>query len=162
MKLLPEISELSKEKFFKKVKVVQSGCWEWQGRLNQSGYGETGRHSRAHRVSFAIHFHDPGEFHVCHKCDNRKCVNPDHLFLGNDLDNMRDMILKGRARPNRPGLLSPLKKIDPQKLEDMCLMYISDKKMTTRGLAKFFDLSGPRCYYWLKYAGIKLHKEKRK
>jgi hypothetical protein len=76
-------------------------CWNWSGYRNALGYGVFG-HGRkshlAHRVSYSLHVEPPGDLRVCHKCDNPSCVRPDHLFLGTDLDNTRDMIAKGRMR----------------------------------------------------------------
>lgn len=63
------------------------------------GYGQFGLRKQvylAHRVSWVLHYGDPGSMQVNHKCDNPKCVNPEHLFLGTQRDNMHDMIAKGR------------------------------------------------------------------
>lgn len=82
-------------------------CWDWQGYINDQGYGEfrSDYHlHRAHRVSYELHNGPiPNGYHVCHHCDNRACVNPTHLFLGKDIDNVRDMDSKGR-RVNSPQL----------------------------------------------------------
>lgn len=84
-----------------------NGCWEWTGSISHLGYGViyNGKYSSnliASRVSWQINFGDPGELCVCHKCDNRKCVRPDHLFLGTISDNNKDRSAKGR-NPNQNG-----------------------------------------------------------
>jgi hypothetical protein len=71
------------------------------------GYGifsAEGKSVRAHRYAWEmVHGPIPRGLFACHRCDNRKCVNPDHLFLGTSRDNMHDMIAKGRARyPGHP------------------------------------------------------------
>jgi hypothetical protein len=79
-----------------------NGCWEWQGSRLPQGYGILGikkRNHYAHRVSWEQH-HGPIPPGMCvlHRCDNPPCLNPAHLFLGTQGDNMRDMAKKGRAK----------------------------------------------------------------
>lgn len=77
-------------------------CWEWQGHLHANGYGRlTNRRKTqyAHRFMYKAFYGEiPEGFDVCHKCDNRKCVNPKHLFLGSRKDNMEDAQIKGRLQ----------------------------------------------------------------
>lgn len=86
-----------------------TGCWVWQGCLSKGGYGRLctyGSHGtmQAHRIMYESIHGEIGDrtMFVCHHCDNRACVNPDHLFLGRNEDNMNDMVSKGRAS-RRPG-----------------------------------------------------------
>ncbi len=76
---------------------VTPGCWNWNKRLTSAGYGKFGNTS-AHRVSYALYVGQiPDGMCVLHRCDNKKCVNPDHLFIGTQQDNVKDMNLKGRG-----------------------------------------------------------------
>jgi hypothetical protein len=95
------------ERFWHHVrKCALDGCWEWHGAIAR-GYGhisEGGRRGRArsaHRVSWELHHGPiPSSLYICHRWDNRRCVRPDHLFLGTHADNMRDMLAKGRHIPH--------------------------------------------------------------
>lgn len=103
---------------------ITPGCWEWDAKADKDGYGWfcIGKEKlRAHRVSYQIYKgQTPGALHVLHKCDNPRCVNPEHLFLGTNVDNVKDKISKGRqmrgpgAMENRrsfKGELSPTAKL---------------------------------------------------
>ncbi len=94
------LTERDKARFWIKAKQT-SLCWEWTGAINKSGYGvfRIKGDSLAHRVSYQI-MNGPIQENdcVCHKCDNPKCVNPDHLFLKNHQGNMIDKMNKGRSR----------------------------------------------------------------
>jgi hypothetical protein len=83
-----------------------TGCWEWMASVNTNGYGQfriNGTTEQAHRASWMI-FRGPipadgsayGTVNVLHRCDNSLCVNPEHLFLGNQSENAKDAVKKGR------------------------------------------------------------------
>ncbi len=96
----PKAKQTLEQGYEKFVIRNEQGCWGWSGcKPANPGYGQF-RHGmnleRAHRASWKIHFGEiPKGMYVLHTCDNRTCSNPEHLFLGTQTDNMRDMIQKG-------------------------------------------------------------------
>lgn len=79
-----------------------TGCWLWTGGLDRHGYGRFGfghKKWKAHRASWEVFVGKiPDDMYMLHKCDNPQCIRPQHLFLGTQMDNMRDMQQKGRSR----------------------------------------------------------------
>lgn len=120
----------------------ETGCWEWR-KGRSSGYGSI-RISEglfgAHRLSHIAFIGPiPDGMFVCHKCDNRKCTNPDHLFTGTAKDNVRDMIAKGRnnngKRPSGLTYRRPLAHLDDPIKE------LHDSGMSMRAVARKFGIS---------------------
>ena len=99
-----EINKILADRFWSKVDIKSKDeCWEWMAGLFSNGYGQfrVGKNkSRAHRISYELSNGPiPEGMLICHKCDNKKCVNPDHLFCGTVTDNNRDSVEKGRRDP---------------------------------------------------------------
>jgi hypothetical protein len=118
----------NEELFYSKTE-MNGECMEWKNYLNKSGYGvqrHKGKIMLAHRVSYEISYGDTKGLQVLHKCDNPKCVNPEHLFLGTHQDNMTDMIAKGRKRT---------------KLEFKDVEFIRSGDLTNKELADKFNVS---------------------
>lgn len=112
------------EQFWKNVdRSNPDSCWEWRGSMFRNGYGQSnliiGKIRLAHRVAWILTSGDiPSGMLVLHRCDNRACINPSHLFLGTDKDNMQDMIAKGRLphRNHRKGAASVLSIFTPDQI----------------------------------------------
>jgi len=130
--------------FFKYVTPTDlQDCWEWQGFINHQGYGKFGfggMHFLSHRASWLIH-HGKIELgkSVLHKCDNRRCVNPHHLFIGSRADNNHDMYSKGRQRHlvGKECHAAKLTEADVLEIRRLYVPYI----MGTQRLANRFGVS---------------------
>ncbi len=88
-------------RFMSRVDRTPGGCWTWRGTVHHSGYGVFAlpgrRQVRAHRAAYFIATDElPGDHLVCHRCDNPRCVNPGHMFLGSSADNKNDSVAKRR------------------------------------------------------------------
>jgi hypothetical protein len=121
----------------KVVPCPNTGCYLWGGAIDTGGYGSAWfrkRLWRAHRVSWMINFGEiPEDMFVLHKCDNRACVNPGHLFLGDHAANMADMRSKGRCiNEHHRGKLTA---DEVRKIKEMI-----SRGSRTGDLARYFDV----------------------
>jgi len=112
---------------------LNGDCLEWQGPYYPNGYGKMSflyKRHLAHRVSYELAFGvAPGALLVCHHCDNKKCVNPNHLFLGTAGDNNKDRARKGRNNHGKKATLT---------VEDVCAIRSSEE--SSGDLAKRYSV----------------------
>lgn len=126
-------------------------CWEWAACLSSTGYGSfsfCNKTVNVHTFTWKLY---KGPIYtglqVLHKCDNRKCVRPDHLFLGTQFDNVSDMIKKNRGRPAKAtsgsfkkGIFHPFRKISIEDFPKIKKMYYNGN-MTHLQISKIFNVS---------------------
>ena len=93
----------NKKRLMDSTEISASGCWEWKKRIHDGGYGVVslnGRLEQAHRASWMVFVGEiPQGMQVNHRCHNRSCINPEHLYIGTQTENMKDM--KDAGRENR-------------------------------------------------------------
>lgn len=124
-------------RFWSRVAVTANPdkCWEWQGFCDNHGYGRIAWHKKPHlasRILWELTYGvSPGKLWVLHKCDNPKCVNPRHLFLGTRQDNIADMYAKGRQAK---GEMVPNHKLSASDV-------LSIRKQYSDGGVKFTELA---------------------
>lgn len=118
----------------------RTGCWEWCGDLSPNGYGwfhVASRPHNAHRFAYELFVGEIGDKCVCHSCDNRSCVNPDHLWLGTHKENMQDASRKGRTTQGEKGHHAKLKETEVIEI----LRRVGDGDLTQTEAAQEFDVS---------------------
>lgn len=109
-------------------------CWIWAGATKGNGYGNfrwaDGEYTTAHKAAYLLFVGEvPDEIDVCHSCDIRYCVNPDHLFLGSRIENMADASGKGRLKRNPSGRRTRLLEAQVQEVRRLIELSMTPKQI---------------------------------
>lgn len=143
------VDPTAEERFWAKVdRGEASDCWEWTAAKNQNGYGmlrNNGHSALASRLSWVLEHNQPVPhgLHILHTCDNRGCVNPSHLYVGTNADNVRDKVQRGRTpkeQPKKKGEGHPLAKLTEAQVRDIRHRH-SGRRGDGRDLAREFGVA---------------------
>lgn len=126
----PSVVKRFESKF---VKTTADECWPWNASLDSKGYGQikvNGKPMRAHRLSYIIYRGEiPEGYCICHQCDIPECINPWHLFVGTQQENMTDKVSKGRQLP---GEKHPNSKLTQLQVDEIRKKTMSSKDMAIK------------------------------
>lgn len=147
------------DRLLSKIFIDENNCWNFTSGITKDGYGafwmnEFNRSIHAHRASWILHngVIEASNIYVCHKCDNTKCINPEHLFLGTQQENMTDKVRKNRQAKGIThkchlypeltlrGEKNPTAKITDLQVEEMREIY-KNSKTTYKELAIKYKIS---------------------
>lgn len=144
-----ECSDLAEKLAGKFVIDPDSGCWNWVAATNERGYGVVSRGGRAgglhkaHRASWIVHRGEiPAGMWVLHRCDNPRCINPEHLYLGDHRRNVADMVERGRnVLPDNRGEKASWAKLNAAQARD-----IKTRRLCASQFATLYGVSRSAIY----------------
>lgn len=134
------------DRFWNKVNKTD-GCWNWTASLDKDGYGKfyhEGKYLRAHRMSWMLSLKKIPSKWILHKCDNRRCVNPEHLYEGTPKENTRDSIKAGTFMIGLPKLTD----------EEKMIIKTEKNRYTFRQLAEKYNVSVGAIQKAIQYARV--------
>jgi HNH endonuclease len=143
-----DMAQAAAERFWAKVRTEPGPCWEWQAKLRGAGYGSLRLKSeagsamaRAHRISYVLHHGEiPESMVVRHTCDNPSCVNPSHLLLGTQADNVADRVRRGRSYDLR-GENNHSSKLNAEAVRQILALLASPNPPKQKDIAAQFGVS---------------------